>query len=173
MHPPQKPGIDAFISYRKIDNNLKIEFHSKRPELSYLQKILAQNPNFVLGQTQIPANIDISVDNWGELDFKLEHQKVSNFVGLFNDGKSTVNLSRASLPTSRFLITVKGAEVDLNLPKELGHKIKYAVQDIGELNVEGQRIRERGDYSILSTGEENPCQIEITVDSGKMNVTLY
>ncbi len=174
MHPRQKAGENAFLAHRKVDTVLKIDFSSTQPQLSYFEKILEQNPTFVFGAPNIPTNIELNVDDGGGLNLTLERQIVQNLTGVFSNGLTKIQLSKTSLPKSKLFLTARGGETDLYLPKEIDFQVKHIVQDLGELEINGQRVRDRGEFTISSqTGQEAPCLIEVTVDSGVARVNLY
>lgn len=172
-HPPRGDRQDLFIGHRMVNSDLEIKIDSTNHILSPVQRVLGQHPSVILGNPQIPMDIEIKTNLEGILNVDLRNQKVETLRGLLQGGEMNMRLSTDSLPNTKFIITVRGGENTLYLPKEMTHRIKYNAREAGELFIEGNQVTRRGEYQIISGAQENPQPVEINVDSGKIEIFAH
>ncbi len=162
-----------FMSHRIANSDLEIDIESREYKLSSVQKLLDQDPNVILGAGQIPLDLNIEVDDEGVLNIDLEKQNIESLRGLLRGGNTFLKLSIESLPKTRFLVTTRGGDLTLSLPRGISHTIKYRVKETGEMLIEGNKMVGRGEYEIISGAEENPSIVEITAEQGEIIITTH
>ncbi|GEM_PF-4998482 len=172
-HPPKGDNTDIFIGHRIANSELKVDIDSTNYKLTPLQKFIQQHPSVILGASQIPTDLEINSNNDGILNINLEGQRIENLRGVLRGGEINLKFSTESVPTTRFLLTVRDGNHTLSLPKEIGHKIKYNVKGEGELTIDGNKVRLAGNYDIISSRGENPCSIEVNVNGGQIEIVTH
>lgn len=175
IHPPKPSNTDVFVEHKKNINALEIKLESVDYKLHPLQEFFEQHPSLILGNTHLPANIQLNVKKGGNINIDLNEQRIDEFAALFENGFSNLKFSQKSFPKEKVRITVRGGVLTLFFPKELSHNINYIVNKEGEFFVGEQRILERGEYLIISDreNEKEKTDIKITVDTGKVILNTH
>jgi hypothetical protein len=170
IHPKKSAGSNAAISHKERNGILEIELKSVSYNLDTLEDLFKLHPQFIFGLPYTPVNINLNIVKEGSLNLNLKEKNVKEFLGLFEGGFGTLKFSKDSIPSKKFHLTVRNSEVELNLPKELRHNVRYIVRNDAQLYLEGNNISGNGNYQILSEGDENPCDVEVVLDSGKLTI---
>jgi hypothetical protein len=172
-HPPKGDSSNIFVGHRIANSDLEVEIGSTNYKLTPIQRLVDQHPSAIFGATQIPMDLEINTGDEGILNIDLKHQRIEILKGLLLGGQTNMKLSTNSLPQSKLMITIRGGEATLSLPREMSHKIKYNTKETAQLTIEGNEVVLRGEYEIISGDEENPCIVEINSEGGQMKIVTH